>query len=186
MEHRAPGPSRSWRCLLRLLLAVCVIPAAAEQVCGAQILQSGLDERQVKAAFVYNFLKFVQWPDDRTTAFVLGIVGDDDLVTVLEQITRDKTIQGRTPVVRKIKSTDDVLSCEVVFVTASEDRRTPHILQRLEGASVLTIGETPHFLGEGGIIRFYVEGSRLRFQINAENANRAGLKISSQLLSLAR
>jgi hypothetical protein len=113
-------------------------------------------------------------------------VGEDGFAQVLTQAVKGKSVQGRVIVVRRTRRDDDVRACDIVFVSASEASRTSDIVERLRNTAVLVVGETPHFLREGGHIRFFVEGNRVRFQIDAENALQAGLKISSQLLSLAR
>lgn len=149
--------------------------------------QDGLNEYDVKAAFIYNFAKFVQWPPETTSsALVVGVLGDGPLGDPLVQIVNGKTVQGRELVVRRIRNDDDLRSCDIVFVGASEERRTADIVGSLRSRPVLTVGETPHFLRDGGMIRFLIERNRVRFQIDSQNADQAGLKISSQLLSLAK
>ena len=147
-----------------------------------------LDESQVKAAFLYNFAKFVQWPtpDERSDALMIGVVGGDRFNEVLAAIVAGKSVNGRDIVVRQIQADDDVRAFHIVFIPASEARQTAEILQRVQRSGVLTVGETPQFLQEGGLIQFYVRDNHVRFQINAAAANQAGLKISSQLLSLSK
>lgn len=143
------------------------------------------DERLVKAAFLYNFVKFVEWPTPAAAPFVVGIVGDDGMARVVEDVVRGRTAQGRELVVRRLADTDDPRGCHLVFVTAEADGRAREVIQRARGAQILTVGETPYFLREGGMIRFLVDDSRIRFQIDAASVGSAGLRISSQLLSLA-
>lgn len=159
------------------LVAATVLPAHA---------QSRLDEDGVKAAFLYNFLKFVQWPaGSQAGPLVIGVVGDDLFFEdLLHHIVKGKTVQEREVVVRQFRHDDDLALCHILFIGESEARRTPELLQRLQTAPILTVGETVHFLHEGGIARFFVEERRVRFQINPSSAERAGLQISSQLLSL--
>lgn len=170
----------------RTLLIAALATSVAVEATPVQA-QDGLNEYAVKAAFIYNFAKFVQWPPDTTSsALVVGVVGDGPLEGLLDRIIAGKTVQGRELVVRRIGNDDDLRSCDIVFVGASEERRTADILRSLQPQPVLTVGETPHFLRDGGMIRFLIEGSRVRFQIDPQNADRARLKISSQLLSLAK
>jgi len=147
-----------------------------------------LDEAHVKAAFLYNFAKFVQWPpsDDRPTTLIIGVVGGDRFDDVLESIVSGKNVNGRDIVVRQMHDEDDARAFHIVFIAASEARRTSDIIQRVHRAGVLTVGETPQFLQEGGLIQFYIRDNHVRFQINAAAASQAGLKISSQLLSLSK
>ena len=146
-----------------------------------------LDEAQVKAAFLYNFAKFIQWPtsENRPEALSIGIVGADRFRDVLGSIVNGKTVNGRDIEVRQVLNDDDVRAYHIIFI-AAESRRTADVIQRVAHAGVLTVGETPQFLQEGGVIQFYIRDNRVRFQINAAAANNAGLKISSQLLSLSK
>lgn len=173
--------------LRRAARGIAAVAAAAALMTVPAQAQDRLGEYQVKAAFLYNFAKFVQWPAERQTgALVIGIVGDDFFWQLVGQIVRGKTVHGREIVVRRLEHGDDLTSCHIVFIGGGEARRTPDLLQRLQGAPVLTVGETVHFIREGGIARFFVERNRVRFQINPTNAEPTGLKISSQLLSLAK
>ena len=146
-----------------------------------------LDEAQVKAAFLYNFAKFIQWPtsENRPEALSIGIVGADRFRDVLGSIVSGKTVNGRDIEVRQVLDEDDVRAYHIIFI-AAESRRTAAVIQSVARAGVLTVGETPQFLQEGGVIQLYIRDNRVRFQINAAAANNAGLKISSQLLSLSK
>ena len=177
-------PSRQPRRIGAIAALVCL--AVSVRFATGGPLKDDLDEYQVKAAFLYNFAKFVQWPSkDGPSHIVIGIVGDDPLGDVLDQIVRGKTVDGRELVVRRLRPDDDPRLCQILFVSSSEARRTPDLLMRLQASGVLTVGEAPHFLREGGVIRFYVEDSRVRFEISLQGAAHAGIRISSQLLSLA-
>jgi hypothetical protein len=146
-----------------------------------------LDEAQVKAAFLYNFAKFIQWPtlEGRPNALSIGIVGADRFRDVLGSIVSGKTVNGRDIEVRQVLDEDDVRAYHIIFI-AAESRRTADVIQRVARAGVLTVGETAQFLRDGGVIQFYIRDNRVRFQINAAAANNAGLRISSQLLSLSK
>lgn len=162
------------------LLTVAVsVPAQA---------QRNLDEYEVKAAFLYNFMKFVEWPpsDDWSSTLAICVVGRGPFLEVLETIAQGKQANGREVDVRQFLDGDDPRTCHAIFVVASEARQTAAILQRVRHAAVLTVGETRQFLSDGGMVRFYVEANRVRFQIDPAGAQRAGLKVSSQLLSLAK
>lgn len=143
---------------------------------------------EVKAAFLYNLAKFVQWPPsaDRSDPLVVGVIGNDFFSNVLDRLVSGKSVQGRPIVVRRLRKGDDLGECRIVFVGALEARHTADILLRVQAAGVLTVGEAPDFLRDGGHVRFYVENNDVRIQINVAGANQAGLKISSQLLTLAR
>ncbi|HEV2425792.1 MAG TPA: YfiR family protein [Terriglobia bacterium] len=144
-------------------------------------------EYQVKAAFVYNFARFVDWPEGTPEqTFVIGILGEDPLGRALEAVVNQKTVNGRPIVVRRIASAAAGRDCRVVFISASEQRRVPAILDVLKGSAVLTVGESEGFAKQGGMINFIMEDDRVRFEVNVDAAEQARLKISSRLLRLAR
>lgn len=138
---------------------------------------------QVKAAFIFNFAKFVQWPAD-SGPIVIGIVGDDALVLAVTRAVESRTIGGRTIVARRLLASDSPKGCHVLYISNLGDQDTAALLTTVQGG-VLTIGETPRFLRDGGMIRMFVEERRMRFQINRRQADAAGLQVSAQLFSLA-
>jgi len=152
--------------------------------------QNVLPEYQVKAAYLFNFLKFVEWPDDvfpdTLAPFVIGIVGNDPFGDALPQVIVGKTVQGRDLVVRKYGTGENLRGCQILFIDASEKKRLPQLLAGLRGSSVLTVADLYGFLDAGGMIQFLSEDNHVRFAINADAAVRARLKVSSKLLSLAR
>jgi YfiR/HmsC-like len=152
--------------------------------------QDSVSEYQVKAAYLFNFLKFVDWPEDAfpdpLAPIVIGIVGDDPFGPALPQVIIGKTVQGRDLIIRKYHFGDDMRATHILFVSVSEKKRTAQIVASLKGSSVLTVADFTEFLGEGGMIQLYSENNRIRFAINVDSATRAKLKISSKLLSLAR
>jgi len=175
------GLSRAWRPALLAGVLALVIPGLAR---GAAVEAGAVTEDQVKAAFLMNFAKFVQWPASGTGPIVVGIAGDDVFAGVVTQTVRGRSINGRELQTRRLASGDDPSGCQVVFVGVMPRRDAAEFLRRVQGP-VLTVGETVQFMRDGGMVRFYVEGNNVRFQINQKNAEAAGLKISSQLLTLA-
>lgn len=147
------------------------------------------NEYAVKAAFLYNFAKFVQWPDGAFATgdapVVIGVLGSDPFGALLEDTTRSESVDGRAIVIRRLDWNDDLTQTHILFVSPSEQRRLPQLIDRLRGSSVLTVGEDDEFVRHGGMIRFRTENYRIRFAINVRSAERARLKISSKLLSLA-
>lgn len=147
-------------------------------------------EYQVKAAFLYNFAKFVQWPADAfggpSAPLVICIAGEDPFGNYLTRIVAGKTINGRRLIVEGRPETADFRSCHIVFADVAEKKHLPQILGGLKDAPVLTVGETDGFTQEGGVVNFYLEQNRVRFEINVAAAARGRLKISSKLLALAR
>ena len=148
------------------------------------------NEYAIKAAFLYNFIQFVEWPasafPEPGAVMTIGVLGNDPFGPLLEQTTKGEAVKGRGFVVQRIRDVDDAKSCHVLFISKSEKERLSQILKRLEGLPILTISEMEGFADRGGIVNFYTEKSRIRFEINHESARRKGLKITSQLLCLGR
>ena len=164
--------------------------ALVSSVLSVGVQAQSSNEYQVKAAFLYNFAKFVDWPGDafgNTNApLVIGVIGDDPFGGALDQAINGKTINGRPLVVRRLRWGQDLRSCHIIFISSSERQRLPQIIQSLKGASVLTVGDMGQFNQQGGIINFILEANKVRFEINSSAAGQARLRISSKLLSLAK
>jgi hypothetical protein len=152
--------------------------------------QDSLPEYKVKAAYLFNFLKFVEYPPesfaDPLAPIVIGVVGEDPFGSALPQVVIGKTVQGRDLVIHVYRAGEDLRGAHILFISASERKRLPAILSGLRGSSVLTVSDATGFLDVGGMIQFVNEDQRVRFAINADAAARAKLKMSSKLLSLAR
>lgn len=147
-------------------------------------------ESTIKAAFIYNFVKFIEWPGEaainRVPSIVLGVLGDDVLAADLESVVAGRTVAGRPLEVRRFSAVDKVRPCHILFVAASKAALISDVLDRLAGAPVLTVGDVPGFARAGGIVNFYDQDRRIRFEVNREAAELAGLNLSSRLLGLAR
>ena len=147
-------------------------------------------EYQVKAAYLFNFLKFVEWPDDPSAdlhgKWVIGIVGENPFGDELTQAVSGKVVQGRSLQVRRFTSTEDLRACHILFISASERKRLPSIFSALGSSSVLTVADMENFNASGGMIQFVMEDGSVRFAVNVSTTTRARLKVSSKLLSLAR
>ena len=146
-------------------------------------------EYQIKAAFLYNFAKFVEWPsaafDDPAAPIVIGILGDNPFHDDLANTIRGKKIDEHPLAVKELHSLSETTNCHILFISTSEKKRLPEILAGLKGTSVLTVGEMDRFTETGGMINFVLEKTKIRFQINSDAANTGRLKISSKLLNLA-
>ena len=140
-------------------------------------------EYQVKAAFLFNFLKFVEWPAAANDSpWVIGILGHDPFGGVLEDTVRGKIVNGRLVKVRRYAHAADVKDCNILFIGRGDYERLGTPIE----PGLLTVGESPGFLKSGGSINFYLEDNRVHFEIRAEVARAAGLHVSSQLLKLGR
>lgn len=149
-----------------------------------------ITEYQLKAAFIYNFVKFVDWPPTTFTnasePYVIGVLGDNVFGDELEQAIANKTINGRALVCQKFRSAREAVGCQVLFISSSEKLHFKRILADLRGQSILTISEADGFIDDGGIINFVPMPDRtVRFQINQQAAKDVRLQISSDLLNLA-
>lgn len=146
-------------------------------------------EYQIKAAFLFNFTKFVEWPAkafaEKTSPIVIGVLGEDPFHEDLARTIRDKTVDNHPLVFKEFLSPADATNCHILFISTSEKKRLAEILESLKGTSTLTVGEMEQFTETGGMINFFLAGTKIRFQINQDAATRAGLKISSKLMSLA-
>jgi len=144
-------------------------------------------EYQVKAAFLYNFAKFIEWParafPARNSAFTICLA-DDPFREAMEKTVQGEVWNGRPLSVKQIDSASDVPGCQVVYISMTGEKNQ-EILMAAANSPVLTVGETPDFITAGGIIRFTESGHRIRFEINPDAADRASLRVSSRLLRLA-
>ena len=147
-------------------------------------------EYQVKAAYLLNFLKFVEWPEDSfadpLAPIVIGVVGDDPFGSSLAEAIIGRTVQDRDLVLRKYHAGEDMHGAHLLFISASERKQLPQILSSLRGSNVLTVADTEGFLDAGGMIQFLNENEQVRFEINADAVSKSRLKMSSKLLSLAK
>jgi hypothetical protein len=152
--------------------------------------QSSFDrEYLIKAAFLYNFLRFVEWPaevlPEGTGTITVCLVGEDPFGEALESI-KGKTVKNKDLVIRRVQALQSLGACQLLFVSSSEKNRLPEIIGAVKGRAVLTVGELEGFTQRGGIVRFLIESNNVRFEINPDVAERMGLKISSRLLNLAK
>jgi hypothetical protein len=150
----------------------------------------GPSEYQIKAAFIYNFTKFVEWPNDAFSSasdpMVIGILGDDPFGNALDQAVKGKSVDGHRLVIKRFPKPKDIDKCHILFVCASESRRIDKAIDAVRGSCALTVGESDEFAQRGGIIGFTLADNRIALEINVDAEKRERLKISSKLLKLAR
>lgn len=148
---------------------------------------SGFSEYQVKAAFLYNFGKFVEWPTNEFAStnapLVIGIYGESPFGDDLAGVIANKYINGHPVITRKV-SLSELKECQILFIAQSEQKNINDILKDLDGAGVLTVTENMPF-DSGVMINFVLKDDRIRFEINNTSAEKVGLKLSSKLLILA-
>ncbi len=173
-------------CILFTILFLCGAAFLFPKNIPAQ--ETRPDEYQVKAAFLYNFVKFIDWPDEtlvNNTAITLCIIGKDSFEGSINLI-EGKPVRGKTLTVRHIKTLQDAGSCQLLFISPSEKNYIAQILQEIRDYSIITIGDYEGFAQQGVIINFYIEQESVRFEINVNAARHTGIQISSKLLKLAR
>jgi hypothetical protein len=146
-------------------------------------------EFQVKAAYLYNFGRFVQWPDqstgDQAESFEICVLGADPFGPALDATLAGGTINGRNVSAKRIAKPQDIDSCRILFISSSEESHLKEDLAALDKTRVLTVSDIPRFSERGGMIGFILEGNRVRFDVNLDSAQGAGLTLSSELLKVA-
>ena len=173
-------PSRAGARAVIGLLLLLAVPG----LLGAQTAP----EYDVKAAFLYNFTKFVDWPPEAfpdPNSLKVCVLGDNPFGGSLQAIAGEQ-VGNRKLTVMRTDSLAKPAGCQILFISRSEREKLNHILSAVKGLPVLTVGDTKGYAEDGVIINFVLEGSKVRFEINTESADRAGIRISSKLLQLAK
>ena len=146
-------------------------------------------EYDVKAAFLLNFVRFVDWSDrmrgDTDKELILGIAGEDRFGNALNLI-RGAKVKNRTLVIKNVVDSNSLINCDILFISSSEKDRLPTLMAALKDLPILTVSEIEGFAQRGGIINFIIVEKKIRFEINPDAAKQVGIHISSQLLQLAR
>ncbi len=188
---RSPSRSRDeagWRLLRSAWVAVAWLSLLVGRVASAAEAETS-KEYQIKAAFVYNFTKFVDWPassfPEKTTPIVIGVLGTNPFGAELNKAVEGRRVNGREILIRPVSTAAEVSSVNAVFISASEAGRLKELLSSLKAKPVLTIGEKESFTREGGTIAFVLDGDKVRFAINMDSAEAAGIRVSAQLQKLA-
>lgn len=185
-SHRVVG-----RCLTSATMIGRASKVLAFMIVAGMVLAQAQtpSEYELKAAFIYNFSKFVEWPSlagtELNLPMVIGILGEDPFGQEMDGVVYGKTANGRRLVVKRFSNLKEFAPCHILFVSSSQRDNLRRILDSVAGSGVLTVGETKRFAEEGGVIHFNMIGGKVRLIINQAAAERAGLKISAKLLSLA-
>ncbi len=150
---------------------------------------SGPGEYEVKAAFLYNFALYVEWPApalQERPAFTIGAVGKDVFGGALEKIVKDRTAQGKPVTVVRFATADDVKPCHILFVPHGERDQLELIAKALKGSSTLLVGESEGVLAKGAVVNFFLEDKRVRIEVNPDAAGRENLRVGAKVLRLAK
>jgi hypothetical protein len=187
------GRRAATRTRRRMLLVSLLLAAACHGGPGGLSAQadSGVSkEYQVKAAFLFNFSMFAEWPasafPQTNSPICVGILGTNPFGDALAQVVEGGSIKGRRLEIKAFRRVEDVKGCHLLFISGSEEAQIPKILSALAGAGVLTVGESEGFCTSGGIINLYLQDKKVRFEINPAAARQAGIRISAQLLHLGK
>ena len=174
---------------IRVVVALSLLPLASALAPTAMPATAALPtDYEVKAAFLYNFAKFVRWPDDVAPGptFVLAIVGDDPFGDVVDRAFHGKTVLGRPVEIRRTRSVREAAAAQMAFIGASERAHLAQVLAALKGESVLTVGDMDRFADGGGMVGFRLTNSTVRFELNLRELRQARLQMSSQIIRLAQ
>jgi len=170
------------------LLALMIWSATATFAVAAQG-ENAPGEYQIKAAILYNFAKFVEWPTDAfsqpSAPLVIGILGEDPFGSAFDAV-KDKLIRGRKVQVLRSRKAQDLSRCHVLFMSSSERGRLSSVLKAFQGTGTLLVGDMDKFAARGGMVGLVLRNDMIDFEINVDAVQRAGLKISDRLLNAAR
>ena len=175
-----------YRRLTAILILIAITAAAVCVTVWGE--ERKLGEYEVKAVFLYNVAKFIEWPEktlDNSSKLTIYILGDDPFENNLDAI-KGKLIKGKTVVVKQIDSAEGLKDAGILFISSSEKEQIKTILKGISGKPILTVGDTQSFAERGVMVNFYIENNKIRFEINMEAAKMSGLKISANLLKMGK
>lgn len=177
---RAGLPARVWRSVLLVGLFTVLLPALA----------SGESEGPIKAAFLFNFARYVEWPpvafENETAEIRLCVMGESAFDQVVTATVSGRRVGSRPVAVEKVESLDVASGCHLLYLDETVEVPAPVVADRLGELAIFTISDQLGFAAEGGIANFILVDQKIRFEINPSAARRAGLRISSSLLRLAK
>lgn len=181
---------RAWSAGLHYGLALLVVWLGLIGVNSVPAAEPVFSEPQIKAAFLMNFPKYVDWPveafADTNSAVVVAVSGESKVADELEQMLANRTVNGRPYVLKRLATgVAPPAGCHILFIPESARERTRDLVQQMAGTSVLTVGETDDFLGAGGMINLAQRDGKIAIEVNLEASRRARLKLSSKLLAVA-
>jgi hypothetical protein len=193
------GACRRARLLPRLIAraAVVVLAWTLPVVGNMQAQKSSPTEYEVKAAYLYNFGRFVEWPNKEwpnkerpapmpdESRFTVCVLGQDPFGQALDAVLAGEDIDGARTAAARISKPKEAVNCRILFISSSEESQLKQILVELEGTSVLTVSDLPQFSQRGGMVQFILDGKKVRFEVNLTPVERAHLAMSSQLLKVA-
>jgi hypothetical protein len=186
----APPDQATWPVLsLHLLLAAVAVAWVFVATPALQAQNPRHTDAEVKAAYLYNFGRFVEWPGQIPAGqgdfFTVCVLGQDPFGPSLDATLAGETISGKTIVAKRISSAEESSNCQILFLSLTDDSRLNKVIAELDKKAVLTVSDMPQFAKRGGMIQFVLEGKRVRFEVNLRATQQAGLTLSSELLKVA-
>ena len=146
-------------------------------------------EYQIKAAFLFNFTQFVEWPtesfEDTTAPLIIGVLGEDPFGAFLTETIKGEKVNGHPLIVEHYSNAKEIGRCHILFINVSGKDQMKEIMPVIKGHHILTVSDAANFISQGGLVRFIKENNKIRFQINQEAAKENEISISSKLLRLA-
>lgn len=148
-------------------------------------------EYTIKAVFLEHFTRFVEWPEsfeitDTSYPFYVAVIGENPFGSILDQVYADQKIKNREVEIQYISTLDEISDCHILFISSSNKKILPEILSRTRDKPILTVSDTNGFAENGVLINFYLDGNKIKFEINERAVHESGLVMSYRLLSLAR
>jgi hypothetical protein len=173
--------------ILPLLAILCFLENSSQNF---SAVSQTLNEDQIKAGYLFNFTRFVEWPAQAfataTSPMIVCVVGDSPLTNLLTDAAAGKVVNGRTVSVKPLKASDEFRGCNLLFVGSAQARGAERILERLKEMSVLSVGEAPGFAEAGGVINFFTQDNKVKVEINLDAATHSNLKINAKLIAVSR
>ncbi len=159
---------------------------------GMQLLQAqtpASKEYKVKAVFIYNFIQFVDWPQNsfasETSPFIIGILGDDPFGTAIDEVVAGEKFDRHPVIVQRYHDVKEIKNCQILYLSSGEAEHLREDLAVLPGTGMLTVSDNNNFARMGGMIRFFTQNNKIRLQINPDAARAVNLIISSKLLRVS-
>jgi hypothetical protein len=173
----------------RDLLFIAALLLPAYDIFAASNPESQVSEYEVKAAYIYYFAKFTEWPSEvlpnSNSPIIIGIIGNSEFASTLENIVKGKTVQNHPILIHNLKIPAIFSGCHIIFISSYEQQHVNQIIGSLRSASILTVTEAEKSSRSKGLINLLVEEGKVHFEIDLASTTKAGLKISSKLLRLA-
>ena len=173
---------RKFTIILPIFVAFIILPART-----ALSVSPDSDIEDLKAAFIYNFTKYIKWPTPNiNSAFKIGVLGDSEVIVSLQKLATKKLVDNKPIEIIHFEVFQDIKFCHILFISESENQNIAEILTALGNNPTLTIGDSPDYCERGIMINFFLQNEKVKFEMNPVILENIGLKASSQLQKLAR